>query len=360
MSDPFTPRRRPNWGAATSEILFPRPWGYPEDFSPYWPHGLDFSARGDPAAGDPPRSSPEWSSSLSPADPRSKAGAGPAPLNAPGMDRSQGVPPPASASPRARQTATSATADPERSSGWNNGPWTPPTDGELIKTQSVFGDVHLRHRDLAATARPPSAPAGIYDPQSTERFILRHVGDGSTSHYGVQGFHQDVRGQVRGAIGGLFSNKCNFFVHDAIGAGGIDARLPNGNIPSAHDWYDPAVNIVAFKNGKAVGTFDVVARGDLSAPSFNLDQLTPTDIVASPHHVGLYYPKRSAAVAGDKPRLGGMTISAATRDHDHSRGWLDQTGIFGGVRWAPWGFRPGEEPDMSVRRFKPSTAKRSD
>lgn len=45
-----------------------------------------------------------------------------------------------------------------QSSGWNSAPWTPPADGRLIKTQSVFGDVHLRHRDLAPTERADFSP----------------------------------------------------------------------------------------------------------------------------------------------------------------------------------------------------------
>lgn len=56
-----------------------------------------------------------------------------------------------------RSRATPADSD-AQSSGWNSAPWTPPADGRLIKTQSVFGDVHLRQRDLAPTERTDFSP----------------------------------------------------------------------------------------------------------------------------------------------------------------------------------------------------------
>jgi hypothetical protein len=43
MPDPITPKQRPRYLPGTSLIFFPRRDGLPEDFSPYWPHGLDFS-----------------------------------------------------------------------------------------------------------------------------------------------------------------------------------------------------------------------------------------------------------------------------------------------------------------------------
>lgn len=77
VPDPFPPRRRSPYLPGTSLLVFPRRDGLPEDFSPYWPHGLDFSGQRDFADDDRAPSPPAELDRLSarpPAAPMQQAG----------------------------------------------------------------------------------------------------------------------------------------------------------------------------------------------------------------------------------------------------------------------------------------------
>lgn len=117
--------------------------------------------------------------------------------------------------------------------------------------------------------------------------------------------HPEARGRVRGqnGTGGRGALKCNFFVWDALSAGGdAPGRMSDGRVPSASEWADPNVNI----------------------PGYSLVPLAmtpqPGDVVANGGHVGLYAPLPDGSPG---------TISAASLFNGN------------GVVHNDWGFRPG-------------------
>ena len=176
-------------------------------------------------------------------------------------------------------------------------------------------------------------------------------------------------------LGGLRAFKCNLFVHDVQKAAGVDVRLVDGAIPRAEDWHDIHKSILAYRDGKVVGEFKVIAQGDMSDAS-NLNMLRPGDIPANQHHVSVYVPYvwKSGAVslpgyasseikdigshgslADGEAMIKPHTISAATRDGDDPHLFSDPVMLNSGVVWNQWGFRPGDERAMVVRRFVPAT-----
>ncbi|WP_428240549.1 RHS repeat-associated core domain-containing protein [Gynuella sp.] len=125
--------------------------------------------------------------------------------------------------------------------------------------------------------------------------------------------HSEARGRLRGSngTGGRGALKCNFFVWDALNAGGNPpGRMPDGRVPSADEWADPNINIPGY----------TIVSG------FMLPQ--PGDVVASGGHVGVYVPLDDGSPG---------TISAAPLFYGS------------GLVHNDWGFRPGS-PNPTIRR----------
>lgn len=156
--------------------------------------------------------------------------------------------------------------------------------------------------------------------------------DGNASGTGYTVFDRDARvGGRKRLIDGRLAPKCNFFVADALAAGGRSATVRGGEIPRAGDWYDL---------GTDIGGYEFV-------DATRVDQLQPGDIISDGHHVGVYAP-----IVRDG-RMIPRTISAGTP-------FAGGGGPSGKVLWNDWAFRErggSLDTGIHVRRYQaPVTA----
>jgi RHS repeat-associated protein len=160
-------------------------------------------------------------------------------------------------------------------------------------------------------------PTGL-NGQAAASWALSQVG---STNYRFQSPSPESRGRLTDLLGGAASNKCNYFVWNALTAGGNPPpRMPDGRIPGAQEWSNPDVRIPGYVT--------------ISDGSLKLGDVVASATSNGYYHVGLYAPLQADSTSS----LG--TVSAAA-------------GLSSAVVHNDWGFRDGQNP--TVRRWAGDT-----